>query len=118
MTNAEYYLKEGVNIDEFTFKFDDWHLKNSNVVGYGEALFRFLQEEAKPTLLEDERVILRNIEFKDYNIIGRKESGDLYVNYQENDSFNGVWLIMFKKHLFQFIKNGEEYEIAKLLKGE
>lgn len=107
MTNSEKYLKEGVNIDELTFKFDDWHFKNSDVIGYGEALFRFLQAEVKPTLTEDERVILRNIPTKywqkicrdNYGVLeirGEDEEIDLHTdNISDFDEYN---------HLFQFIK--------------
>ena len=112
MTYAEKYVnKEYVvnNTEEFSNEFMKW-IKKQNKSFYvdidkmGELLIKFLQQEIKPVLSDDEKAILRNIEFKDYMIIGRKESGDLYVNDKEKDSFNGTWFIMFKKHLFQFIK--------------
>jgi len=99
MTNAEKYLKDGVNIDELTFKFDDWHFKNSDVIGYGEALFRFLQAEVQPTLTEDERVILRNI--KNNKAIGRDEDNCLYFGSKGDGRF---FINSTFGHLFQFIK--------------
>lgn len=110
MTNRDKYLKDGVDIIDFTREFGNYlnnhrgELLNKNKKEPREQLHAFLVSEVKPTLTEDEKVILRNIEFKDYIFIGRKESGDLYVNNQENDSFNGMWFIMFKKNLFQFIQ--------------
>jgi len=116
MTNAEKYLKDGVNIDELTFKFDDWHFKNSDVIGYGEALFRFLQAEVQPTLTEDERVILRNIEHP-YKWIRRNHLGNLQISDKE-DCAGLKWYINFTcyQNLFLFIKKREEYSIEELLK--
>ena len=103
-TISDKYLKENVSIDEFTFKFDEWHIKNSDIKGYGEALFRFLQESAKPTLTEDERVILRNLK-KDYITLKRGKWGNLFIAKEPDE--NGVRetnYLEFKDNLFQFIK--------------
>lgn len=107
MTNAERFIGDEDEIDTFIEEVADFFVKEEgfyNKEYIKNVLIDFFKQSVIPALTEDERVILRNMEFKDYNIIGRKESGDLYVNYKENDSFNGVLLIMFKKHLFQFIK--------------
>lgn len=108
MTNKDKYLKDGVDVEKFITELElEIDRKQGNVITdykLDVALHEFFESEVKPTLSEDEKVILKNIEFKDYMVIGRKESGDLYVNDKGNDSFNGTWFIMFKKHLFQFIK--------------
>lgn len=103
MTNAEKYLKNPDNYHDFACEIAI-HMSNSIKNGTVQNIDDFFKKQVKLTLSEDEKVILRNIEFKDYMVIGRKESGDLYVNDKEKDSFNGTWFIMFKKHLFQFIE--------------
>ena len=103
MTNAKKYLKDGVNTKELSTAILEFNKEHNNQTFY-ENMYDFWNSSFKHTLTEDEEVILRNIEFKNYVVIGRKESGDLYVNDKEKDSFNGTWFIMFKKHLFQFIQ--------------
>lgn len=66
-----------------------------------------MNEQAKSTLTEDEKVILGNLH-EEYKHIKRNEMGNLYV---------GVDYFGMYDNLFQFIKNGEEYSIEKLLKG-
>ena len=108
MTNAEKYLKDEVSVDDFlaeVIKHCSQSAKNS--------IETFLNDNSKPTLTEDERVILRNIKEEK---IGRLENGNLYVtsgNYGRKYAY-----LRYFKHLFQFIKNGEEYSIEELLKGE
>lgn len=109
MTNQEKYLKDGVDIEELTDIFEDWHKTHLNVVSYGEALFRFLQVEVKPTLTEDERVILRNINTNVYDVIGRDSGFDLYiagkVDWKGNKVSTRDYIEQFlKDDVFQFIK--------------
>lgn len=121
MTNGEKYLKEGVDTEEFIKELHIfWWLNEYDVC---EGIRKFLSAEAKkkkPTLTEDERVILRNIN-KKYNYIGRHEdsifidAGKLYVSIRAGAH---GWSSLPCDHLFQFIKNGEEYSIEELLKGE
>ena len=114
MTKGDIYLKD---VEKFILDYVCYLNKNELDYNAG-TLGMFLKQQVKPTLSEDEKVILRNIAFKDYNYIGRNTSGDLYVHYEKNDSFNGTWFIMFKKNLFQFIQSGEEYNIKYLLGDE
>jgi len=108
-TNVDKFLKDKVNVVEFTLKFDEWHIKNSDIKGYGEALFRFLNEQVKPTLSEDERVILRNIKNEEYKyIIGREDDttyqkGKLYLRSRESH-VKAFTISTLYNHLFQFIK--------------
>lgn len=104
MTNAKKYLKDDVNLEEFA----------KSIVGrfFGEDSFsandyirikNWSEENTKPTLSEDERVILRNLD--GYTKIGRTEKDvagytDVYIEY-ENACES---LSMFKSNLFQFIK--------------
>ena len=92
MTNAEKYLKDGVK---------EQLIKELSI--YGGELNEFFEEQAKPTLTEDERVILRNLD--SYTKIGRTEKDvagytDVYIE-DENACES---LFMFKSNLFQFIK--------------
>lgn len=98
MTNAEKYLKDGVDIENFTNSLcgfvENWELRNG--------IKNFLKKEAKPTLTEDERVILRNID-KKYKYISRgKGDIELYLRKEADDTCS--YIFRGYKHLFQFIK--------------
>ena len=97
MTNAEKYLKEGVDV-EFVDEFEQFCAKQTGNQASSVRLIQFLSRAVTPTLTEDERVILRNID-KGYKKIGRY-GGKICVFYiddihEELDAFN---------HLFKFIK--------------
>lgn len=106
MTNADKYGMDEDEVNELTDKFEEWHKNNTDVRRYGEALYRFLQAEVKPTLTEDEKVILRNIN-KDYEFIGKDDRSYLYMrvlsdNGNFGDRVTGVDFLF--PNLFQFIK--------------
>lgn len=105
MTNAEKFLKDGVDIENFTNSLcgfvENWELRNG--------IKNFLKKEAKPTLTEDERVILRNLRYEkgayEYTKIGRTDldsegNCDLILIDSDDES---VWWGEYG-HLFQFIK--------------
>ena len=108
MTNAEKYLKEGVDV---------WQLANE-IKKYSENTIQlmpfnieaFFKQEAKITLTEDERVILRNININEYNYIARNEQGNLFLAYKSQQvrglSCTSYIILgqMFGTNLFQFIK--------------
>lgn len=116
MTNAEKYLKDG--IDSIRPLLDKCREIGAIDSGREYRIEQMLKEQVKPTLSEDERVILRNID-KKYKYIGRTDydakTQYLYVNVE--DGWKPHIMIEFD-HLFQFIQNGEEYPIEELLKGE
>lgn len=106
MTNAEKYLKDGVSADKFiedmfsshyTEEIDRVLYLNRGSIDY------WLKTTIKPTLTEDERVILRNLRDK-YKYIGRE--GMLYIAEQERNSnfVSQVVIDEYKFGLFQFIK--------------
>lgn len=107
MTNAELYIGDEDLIDQFIDEFNkfackqDWDLEHHYLK---ERLVEFFKQERTPTLTEDERVILRNIN-KDYKYIGRKKflgQGYMYVSQKEiGDYFTPLIPL---EHLFQFIK--------------
>lgn len=92
MTNAEKYLKDGVDV---------WKLANE-IKKYSENTIQlmpfnieeFFKQQVKPTLTKDERVILRNLH-EEYKHIRRNEMGNLYI---------GVDYFGMYDNLFQFIK--------------
>lgn len=109
MTNSEKYLKDG-ETGNFVQAFSCWYygitreLENAD-----KMLVQFLKAESKPTLTEDERVILRNLRYEkgayEYTKIGRTEldsegNCDLILIDSDNES---VWWGEYG-HLFQFIK--------------
>ena len=73
MTNGEKYLKDGVDVEELAHEIMRYELKEV-VMMYPEKdadrIARFFEEQVKPTLSEDEKVILRNIDKGNYDRIG------------------------------------------------
>ena len=108
MTNEEKYLKDGVK---------EQLIKELSI--YGGELDEFFEEQAKLTLTEDERVILRNIKIPDcskvYSLkITRACDNDLWLKVEGKSNkikrlgifidINGSIPISQYSHLFQFIK--------------
>ena len=99
MTNAEKYLKDGVTTENFMFLLDSNGIikeRNGQLVIYASELQYFLNKNTKPTLTEDEKVILRHLDKGRYNKIGKDEHGQsilkftgengwLYETYFPND---------------------------------
>lgn len=101
MTNSEKYLKDGVDV---------WQLANE-IKKYSENTIQlmpfnieaFFKQEAKITLTEDERVILRNIQkglFRE-GFISRTAGNELFVFIKETGETIELYIF---NHLFQFIK--------------
>lgn len=116
MTNAEKYLKEGVDLCELIRNIADYEPKLETSDNVYAKMQEFFYEPTTLTLTEDERIILKNVK-SDYKYIGRKSFLGvefLYVSSKENGE-DFTPLTPFD-HLFQFINNGQEYPIAELLK--
>lgn len=105
MTNAEKYLKE----EQFIFDiskgiaeaicYDDMEqLKNITE----KEIRNWFTNNIKPTLTEDERVILRNIDKKYKYISKGKGDTELYLKEEADD--NCSYIFRGFTHLFQFIK--------------
>lgn len=88
MTNAEKYLKDGVATEELIGE-----MEISLSVPYYEVA-GFWNKQIKPTLTEDERVILRNIKL----YVGRRMNGELFFTFENREE------PYIKGELFQFIK--------------
>lgn len=93
MTNTEKYLKDNVSVEEFLQAVIEHCSKGTKY-----SIETFLNEEAKPTLTEDERVILRNIDKHFYTKIFRNECLFLRGKHTSDLVFTQY------DHLFQFIK--------------
>ena len=91
MTNAEKYLKDDVDIKKFINDFVKYRIYHKGIFS-ASTLLEFLQEQAKITLTENERVILRNIN-KEARIW--REKGKLWIYCEGN---------LFNEDIFQFIK--------------
>ena len=117
MTNAEKFLKYEVDKKKFVEEIikinNDWRMRD---ITLENVIIEWLQKPIKPTLSEDERVILRNI--KPYTHIRRTDDGELRIYCYTTETSTSGHSMSEYNHLFQFIKDGEEYEIAELLKGE
>ena len=106
MTNAEKYLTVS------TKEFKNAIINTQGDIGGLYSLEKWLDTEVKPTLTEDERVILRNI--KGYTTIIRNVENNIQV---ENGDGSFACLCAFN-NLFEFIKIGEKYSIEELLGDE
>ena len=103
MTNADKYLKDNVSVEELCTA-----ILNSSANLYKDDMIEikcFFKEEIKPTLTEDERVILRNINTNNYDKVGRKTSGALYLRITEKKEIDSTFEDFFQDSgLFQFIQ--------------
>lgn len=108
MTNAEKFLKDEVSAREFReklgqFIFSELGFYDGTEEAIDEVIGDFLDMIEKPTLTEDERVILRNIQkglFRE-GVISRTAGNELFVFIKETGE--SIELYIFN-HLFQFIK--------------
>lgn len=104
MTNGDKYLKDGVDVEELRKEFEDWYAITRRANTPANYLVEFLNETVKPTLTEDEKVILRNIK-DDYITIARDKAGELFIaTERDENSIRGHNALEFKHDLFQFIK--------------
>lgn len=110
MTNSEKFLKDGVDIKEIANGINEAYFDSYDEEDLVDCVYRWFETKTKPTLTEDERVILRNI--RGYDIIKRKDNV-LYLQ-QLTDIYVAGYFRGYD-HLFQFIKDGEEYSIEELL---
>lgn len=118
MTNKDKFLQKGVSVEEFAKEFEEFcvMMKEENIVmTYKQEMEEFLNCKIQPTLTEDERVILKNIDTDYYPTI-KKINKTLYIVDKE-DMYKEIEY-MFKDHIFQFIKEGEEYSIEELINNE
>lgn len=104
MTNAEKYLKPDMKIAMW---------KDYNFTGQKcKSIWQWLDQEAKPQLTEDEKVILSNID-KRYKQI-RKIDGELQI-CTGSPSYNYHLFIEFD-HLFQFIKERRRIRDKRIIR--
>lgn len=109
MTNAGKYLKDGVDLCELIRNIADYKPKLETSDNVYAKMQEFFEQEAPPTLTEDERVILKNLRYEkgayEYTKIGRTDldsegNCDLILIDSDDES---VWWGEYG-HLFQFIK--------------
>lgn len=112
MTNAEKYLKKGVTPQQLIKAIGDYKTQKLpfDIFDKMEEFFK----ASTITLTEDERVILRHIDKQFFYI--QRIWGELQLTNKER-----TWCdydLFVDDDVFQFIKEGEEYSIEELLKGE
>ena len=102
MTNAEKYLKDGVDIEKMAEEMVDlWNFPPCEGICPAD-IVDYFNMQTKPTLTEDERAILRNISYdSEYKYIYRS-LGMLYLS--ENERLTCADRLPGMHHLFQFIK--------------
>ena len=103
MTNAEKYLKDEDMMFELGTKLKEFITENGKGLNLNtSAIYDFFGQEVKPTLTEDEKVILRNIKNK-YTNIGRFDFEGLHLFYDTEEHRVAVKFNRYEK-LFQFIQ--------------
>ena len=127
MTNAEYFLKDK-NLQTKLCN-EIGRLVDNTPKGYSCELSTFIKldkffdKEITPTLTEDERVILRNINKINYQFIGRRNepAERLYLAYidkgekkiEEEMTFTYAFN---QDHLFQFIKERRRIQDKRIIR--
>ena len=104
MTNAEKYLKDGVDVEKIAREIDIIFQNDLNVANVEQATIKYFNSTCKPILTEDERVILRNIN-KIFNRIERNKFGFLILTEDGCENVGEAMHTLYAfNHLFQFIK--------------
>ena len=103
MTNADKYLKDGVDVEELEKEFGDWYAQERRCNSPQGYLMQFLKERAKPILTEDEKVILSYINTDIYAKIGRYENGEIIFR-NIHDSYIVLTPYFKLENMFQFIQ--------------
>ena len=116
MTNAEKFLKDGVDIKELCNGFSKFVNENGWTGQTDCTLIDYLKQPCKPTLTEDERVILRNLEPKMWNTILREDNGDIAFGYKLSKRYRSLGRCEFYNHLFQFIKERRRISDRRIIR--
>jgi len=103
MTNEEKYLKDGVDVEELATKIIEYGVFGDTAT-WKQAIIEFMNRPAKPTLTEDERVILKNIDMNAYQKITRDETFALILFGKDEEE--QIFRCDFDcyNHLFTFIE--------------
>lgn len=112
MKNKDKFLREGVSVEELAEAIYKYYFDSDEKLV--DSIKLFFNEPIKPTLTEDEKVILKNIETGFTHI--SRDYGDLFITVGKDTKDNECIGMQQYNHLFGFIKNGEEYSIEELLK--
>lgn len=85
-----------------------------------DCLIENIDKFAKPTLTEDERVILENINTEEWKVIYRTIHGNLELHTRVCDADEACgWTAFYGfNHLFKFIENNNQYSIKELLEND
>lgn len=116
-TNADKFLN--VNKDDFMSEFKTWLFKcEREEISADELINQFLSQKIRPRLTEIEKTILQNLNLVEYHKI-TKQNGKIII--ENTMTTLGCYsckkvLDMFNSNLFQFIKEGEVYDIVTLLR--
>lgn len=117
MTNAERYLKDGVNYHELACEIA-LYMSNSLKNGVVQNIDDFFKQQARPLLNKEEESILRGVNNELYTVIGRDKVGDLYFD-DEDHIFIAPVTTLFG-HLFRFINERRRIQNKRTtkMKGE
>lgn len=99
MTNKDKYLKDEADIKQLAKEIDNFVDKDLDMKYF---IPKFFEQEVKPTLTEDERVILKNLN-KKYKYIGRMK-GEIGEQFYVKDEEGFKHCFCLYNHLFKFTK--------------
>lgn len=114
MTNAEKYLKDKNYTKDFVSDYMIYCVRKKQDSVNLESLSLFFREEAKPTLTEDERVVLKNID-KKFIKIGRDASNTIYFIFDEFTGMKAKYYANIFDNIFQFIKERRRIQNKRIV---
>lgn len=96
MTNAEKYKLTGIEAYNLSLELGEYLTIEKKAEGvFVSDINSFFARATKPTLTEDERVILRNLK-SIHNCIGRNRNGDIQLICKEPKLKECIWHINLK----------------------
>jgi len=101
MTNADKYLKEGVDLVELARNL--YHYFEEEGQNYPCDIVNFFDKSLKSTLTEDEKVILNKVNTDIYAKIGRYKNGEIIFR-NIHDSYIVLTPYFKFENMFQFIQ--------------
>jgi hypothetical protein len=118
MNNAEKYLKENIDVEDFANRLTNYYKTKvkedaflTNVIY--QATIDFLQKRNVPQITKTEIGLLKTINLEIYDNVGRDLENDLY--FDDDDGNFTIFVTTLFGHLFQSINKGKKYKIKELL---
>ena len=117
MINKDKYLKNNVSAEELAREIVKYYFRTSTPINLESTIREFFNKEATPTLTEDERVILKNIDTRRYPTIKRTKIGEIIVISNAKCGDDIMCYLYCYDHLFKFIKERRRILNTRIIRG-